>query len=144
MSLSGRSLQLVMSGGAAWDIKLREAERIVKDFSRDPSTDKSKFQDTWERCKALLLEARGLLMADANYSPDEAESIYESVYQQCVDAITPKTRPGRRGASAAPVDTELERRLLSIPSDADLAGLAASYAETVAQAEAILRESKLL
>jgi hypothetical protein len=133
-----------MSGGAAWDGKLREAERLVKDFGRDPSTDKTKFQETWDRCKALLIEAHGLLMADANYAPDEAEAIYESVYQQCVDAITPKARPRRRGAVAPAVDTELDRRMLSIPGDADLAERAASYAEQVAQAEAILKESKLL
>lgn len=123
-----------MNEGALWDTKLYEAERIVKDVMQAPYVDDTAKREAWSKCLALLLEARALLMADANYAPSEADAIYRTVYKSCSESLT-----GRAIAMAAEdIDTEADRMLLGIAPETDLAELAARYSSQVEETRRIL------
>lgn len=123
-----------LNEGALWNAKLHEAEQIVQDMADDPFADDSEKRDAWGKCKALLQEARALLMADPNYASGEANDIYRTVYKECADTIQ-----GTVGAKAASdFDNAVDRNLMGIAQDVDLQSVAAKYASQVEEAERIL------
>lgn len=130
---------------ALWERKLREAELQAREIADDPFADDTARRQAWEKCKALLQEARALLLVDANYAARESDAIYKTVYKSCADTIV-ATTTSIRGTKVprAAIDTPLDRSLFGIQPDEDLAGIVAAYAGAAADAETILRANKLL
>jgi hypothetical protein len=126
-----------LAEGAIWDSKLREAEQMATEFADDPFTSEGEKRETWLKCRALLQEARTLLMADSNYSPDEAADIYKTVYQSCASIIKSASAFEIEGVSQV-VDTPEDRLLLDIGQDEDLAAVASDYQEKSEEAERIM------
>lgn len=126
-----------LAEGAIWDSKLREAEQMVTEFADDPFASAEVKRETWLKCRALLQEARTLLMADSNYAPDEAADIYKTVYQFCASTIKSSGAFELEGVSQT-IDTPEDRLLLDIDQDEDLAAVASNYQEKVEKAEHIM------
>jgi hypothetical protein len=128
-----------MSAGAPWDAKLATAESTLRDVVDDPFAEPQALKEAWDKCKALLQEARTLLLADANYTTAEANDICRTVYKSCADMV-------RSGAKAGlEADTQADRRALSIPlDDAELDQQVAAYDAEAQVARHVLREAKML
>lgn len=123
-----------MNEGAVWDAKLHEAEQVVRDVVADPFADDSEKREAWGKCKALLQEAKTLLMADPNYALTEANDIYRTVYKGCADTIR-----GTVGTKAlGDFDTKADRAVMGIAEDAVLDATVAKYASQVEEAGRIL------
>jgi len=128
-----------LSGGALWDAKLRDAENTARMAAREPGTaGKSSRKSAWDRCRSLLLESRGLLFADANYLPSEAENIYLASYNLCKSELF---EPASRRGSIEPFeagwlpDEQEDRALLGIAPDVDIAARVRDYAARVVEAK---------
>jgi hypothetical protein len=128
-----------MSAGALWDGKLATAESTLREAVEDPFAEPQAIQEAWGKCKALLQEARTLLLADPNYTTAEAEDICRAAYKSCADMV-------RGGAKAGlEADTEADRAALSIPlDDAVLDKQVAAYDAEAEVAKRVLRENKML
>ena len=126
-----------LAEGATWDSKLRDAEQMAVEFAQDPFADEGAKKETWLKCRALLQEARALLMADSNYAPDEATDIYKTVYQSCASTIKSAGALEMESVSQV-VDTPEDRLLMKIGQNEDLATIASDYEERAEEAERIL------
>jgi hypothetical protein len=87
-----------LAQGAIWDAMLRNAENLANQFAIGPPATEEEKQDTWQKCKEILQEARTLLIADTTYAPGEANDIYLSAYKYCVDKLNLKP--------AEPIDSD--------------------------------------
>lgn len=72
-----------MAEGAVWDAKRRKAEQLAIEFAHVPYTDKDEKKQPWLKCRALLQEARALLMTDPICALDEAAALYKADYESC-------------------------------------------------------------
>jgi len=129
-----------LSSGAVWDTKLREAEVLSQEVTDDPFADDARQRENWNKCVALLQEARALLLADPNYAEAEAGSIYKTSYKQCADLIrgTTEGAGAKRGGFTA--DTKTYRELLGIATDDNLESVVADYANKESASRQLLRE----
>jgi hypothetical protein len=130
--------------GAAWDLKLREAEARAQNLLENPLAADDDRRQGWDECVKLLTEARTLILADPMYLRDESNAIIKSVYQRCKLLITERTT--RRGADTKSTwvpDEGADRALLEIPPGEDLNASLAHYAGQVAAARRTLRAAGL-
>jgi len=141
-SVSARTRDL--SDGAAWDVKLNQAEAVAMGVFGNPLVGEEERKQAWQACLALLKEAQILLLADPNYLNCESQNIIKAAYANCYTQIFGVE--SRRNALAAPaggqitqVDLNAARALLSIPLDEDLGDTLDSYAEQVIEARNIFR-----
>jgi hypothetical protein len=134
----------VRNEGAVWDIKLRDAEGLAQEVVDDPFADDTQKRDVWVKCKALLQEARALLLADPGYVPSEAELIYKTVYKKIADMISGRDpqAPGLAKEAGEILDTKSDRTVMNIPMDEDLTSLVDAYAEAARESQRILEVSK--
>lgn len=128
---------------APWEAKLREAEGAAELIAGDKYAENVERRQTWDRCKRLLQEARVLLTADQNYLRTEADLIWKSVYDKCVNDIAGGER-GRDGGAVVKAarpwrpDSRADRDFLGIPLDEDLGTTLDAYAEQVVEARRVL------
>ena len=135
-----------LSAGASWETKLREAEGLAQAVADDPFAGDGDKKEVWGKCKAILQEARALLLADANYAPTEAADICKTVYKEIADLVSPK-EDGKTKAAKAPdrqIDTKAERDLFGIGESEDLSAVAAKYTQTAAASVKILKAGEWL
>lgn len=134
-----------LNEGAAWDRKLRDAENLAQEVADDPFADDGEKRDKWAKCKTLLQEARALLMADANYAPQEAAGIYKTAYKWCADTIAGKaTTEALAKGAARTFDSGAERAAVGLDVEEDLESAVAEYAAQVEEAERILKANQFL
>lgn len=134
-----------LNEGAAWDVKLREAEQVATEIAQDPFASDDDKREIWTKCRTLLQEARALLAVDANYAPEEAAQIYKTVYETCANLL----RGGDAGQAKAfgsklAVDTPADRALLGMDSEENLELAASQYRHKASEAEQILVAHGLL
>lgn len=137
-----------LNDGAAWDIKLREAEDEARRIGSDPMSKDDERKSTWKRCRNLIKEAQTLLRNDPNYHRTEAEKIIKASFNQCTKDlnINGETRGGKvvkTARSAWKPDVQTERLALEISLDENLDATLDEYAEQVAETRKILKAAKL-
>ena len=122
-----------------WDVKLREAERMVEEFINDPFPDATKGQAVWAKCVPILHDADTLIKADPNYTLEEAGDIVRTVYQWCAKRIVDYgSRKGRVSGTSIQTDTPSDRAQLGIAESEDLEAVVASYSQRADEASRIL------
>jgi hypothetical protein len=137
-----------LNGGAAWDVRLREAEASAQEMASDPFAEEGKKRQTWDKCTKAIKEAQVLLRADPNYLYREAQDIIKVTYTQCRQRIFgEEVSRGLRvfeSVSLMQPDLLAERSLLDIPPEEHLNVSLDRYAEQVTQARRIIREAAIL
>ncbi len=132
------------SQGAAWDLKLREAEAQAQNLLDNPLATAGERRQGWEACVRLLTEARTLILADPAYLRDEANAIIKSVYHRCNRLVSQDIRVRGEGAKAAwTPDEGAARAWLQIPPEEDLTASLGRYADQVAAARRVLKSAGL-
>lgn len=128
-----------LGANTAWDLKLREAERIIDESMDDPYADDEEKREVWSKCKLILREADALIMADPNYAPDEARDLVKSVYKQCADKVAGRGeyKSVVKGATIQ-TDTPSDRAQLGLGESENLAAIVDVYEQRVAEASRIL------
>jgi hypothetical protein len=134
--------------GAAWEMKLREAEDTAAEIKGDPYSGDSERQTAWEKCRTLFMEARALIRNDPNYLRTEAETIIKASFNRCAkDLGTEHVRRG--GIVKAPrgswqPDLGQYRHLLGIAPDEDLNTTLGTYADQIAATHRMMRELDIM
>jgi hypothetical protein len=134
------------SDNSLWDAKLRQAEDLAAHVARDRSLTTDQKVREWDNCKKALIEARALLLADSNYTSDEADNIYWSTWDKCENALLGKAQDGTRaGLQAAQLDwipdLEGDRSFLAIPPSDHLQARLTAYASQLFAARRSLKQA---
>ena len=128
------------SQGAAWDLKLSEAENKAHTLLNNPLATHDDKQKGWEDCLKLLTDAQTLLLSDPTYLRSEANAIIKSVYANCKDLVISQVRiSGDLGTPNWIPDENMARDRLDIPVDEDLNATLDHYAEQVIESRRTLK-----
>lgn len=132
---------------ALWGEKLKLAEDLAEHVARDRSLSKEQKAAEWNNCKKAFIEARALLLADSNYTGDEADSIYWSSWDKCENALLGNDAATRSGADEAvpgwTPDLANDRSWLEIPPPKELQTRLGAYARQLYAARKSLKSANL-
>lgn len=131
---------------ALWSTKLRQAEDLAAHVAHDRSLTREQKAREWDNCKKALIEARALLLADSNYTSDEADDIYWSAWDRCESTLLGKLRDDTRAVikTAQPdwiADLEHDRSFLAVPPSDHLQARLSAYAGRLVAARRALKQA---
>jgi hypothetical protein len=109
-----------LNDGAAWDVKLRDAETKAMTASLDPELVDTDRSGVWNECKKLLQDARTLLLVDPNYLRIEVDSILEKAFTKCANLLYEGKRsrsPVGSDRTAIPQKVFVDGLSLGLPMD---------------------------
>jgi len=121
-----------LSGGAAWESKLREAEDEAKNVDVDFAMTEVERKTTWDKVRSLLRDAQTLLRADPSYLRSEAQMIIATAWDTCQRSFA---RPGKSRGLAAAGDAAMPKWMPALDEDASLLDLpsADTFADRIDQ-----------
>ena len=142
-ALAARTREL--NDGAAWEVKLREAEALAMRVKSNPLVSDDERGHSWRECLNILKETQLLLLTDKNYLITEAASIIKAAYATCYKDIheTDKSRSSQsvlKGTVQHP-DLAASRAVLNIAQDENIEASLEKYAEDVIEARRALRSA---
>jgi hypothetical protein len=121
-----------LNDGAAWDVKLHDAETKALAASLDPQLLDGDRAGIWNECKKLLQDARTLLLVDPNYLRTEVDAILEKAFTKCADLLYGGKRsraPVAFDRTSIPQKVLVDGLSLGIPMDNGASTRLASYSQ---------------